>query len=35
MRSTYAYHSPSIETEYKGFNESRTAVQNLARDLLG
>ena len=35
MKSTYGYHNPSIETEYKGFNESRAAVQNLARDLLG
>ena len=29
MKSTYGYHNPSIETEYKGFNENRKAVQTL------
>lgn len=35
MKADYAYHSPSIKTEYKGLNESRKAVHNLAKDLLG
>lgn len=35
IKSDYAYHNPSIKTEYKGFNESRQAVHNLARDILG
>lgn len=35
MKADYAYHNPSVKTTYKGINESRQAVHNLARDLLG
>lgn len=35
IKADYGYHNPSIETDFKGFNESRQAVHNLARDLLG
>lgn len=35
MKEDYAYHNPSIKTEYRGFNENRKAVHNLAKDLLG
>lgn len=35
QQDTYGYHNPRIKTEYKGFNESRVSVHNLAKDLLG
>lgn len=35
IKADFGYHSPSIKTEYKGFNESRQVVHNLARELLG
>lgn len=35
QQDTYGYHNPHVVTEYKGFNDSRVAVHNLAKDLLG
>jgi hypothetical protein len=32
---TYGYHNASIRTKYKGMNDSKVAVNNLAKDLLG
>jgi len=33
LQETYAYHNPSIKTKYKGFEEQRKLVNNLAKDL--
>ena len=35
VQENYGYHAPSVVTKYEGFNDSRQAVHNLAKDLLG